>query len=651
MKIKKLLIIFLLFIGLLIFNNKVYAGTQKWNSLDYNVTVNTDGSMDVIETWNIQISETNTLFKDFEIDSSKYSGITDVKVYEMKNNEEVQLREIFEEQYHVDSGCYYGLKINSKTFEIAWNVGLDNSTEDRVYKVCYKVENAVKIYNDCTELYWMFLNNKNGIGGKNITGTIKLPQKVADIEKLRVWAHGDLSGEIQKESNDTVIFSMPSINANTMLEVRVVTEENIYEDAARFYNYDKLNSILEEEQKWADEANSQRRLSMLIILGAIIVNIIIAIFFINKIKKYIDNGKELDKYALPKIDLKYFRDIPDEEKATPARAAYLYYFNGGKSSIDSYTSKIFSATILDLTLKGILELEPIDKKNVKIKIIGSSSQLSGDELVVYSLLKKASVNGETTTKHFEKYCKVNYDNFYSQMKLISGTAKQYMRDAENIDAAKEKIQKQYNSKIGIYVILLFMSICFFPLFAVLPTLLIGLIVALVVTIIVSRKINILTEKGNEQRAQWLGLKNYMQDFSLLKDKEIPDLILWEKYLVYATTFGISKKVIEQLKVVYPEMLNENTYYGKKYTYMYLACNPDYGINFIDNLNNGFTRAYNAASSAYSAAHSSSSSGSGGGGGFSSGGGGGRWRRKLRWTLISIIRHMYLAFLKTFASKN
>ena len=30
--------------------------------------------------------------------------------------------------------------------------------------------------------------------------------------------------------------------------------------------------------------------------------------------------------------------------------------------------------------------------------------------------------------------------------------------------------------------------------------------------------------------------------SLLKDKEIPALIVWEKYLVYATAFKISSKV-------------------------------------------------------------------------------------------------------------
>ena len=39
------------------------------------MTNNSDGSMDVVETWNIDISDTNTLFKTFKRDSTKYTNI------------------------------------------------------------------------------------------------------------------------------------------------------------------------------------------------------------------------------------------------------------------------------------------------------------------------------------------------------------------------------------------------------------------------------------------------------------------------------------------------------------------------------------------------------------------------------------------------
>ena len=87
---------------------------------------------------------------------------------------------------------------------------------------------------------------------------------------------------------------------------------------------------------------------------------------------------------------------------------------------------------------------------------------------------------------------------------------------------------------------------------------------------------------------------------------MPELVLWEKYLVFATAFGISEKVLKQLKVVYPEITDANTV---MYNYSYIHIMNS--VNIGDCINN----------SVYSAI---SSSGSGAGGGFSGGGGGGRW---------------------------
>ena len=142
----------------------------------------------------------------------------------------------------------------------------------------------------------------------------------------------------------------------------------------------------------------------------------------------------------------------------------------------------------------------------------------------------------------------------------------------------------------------------------------------IVCTINSHKIPVLRDEGLEEVAQWKALKNYMTDFSLLKEKEVPDLVVWEKYLVYATAFGISDKVVEQLKVVYKEFSDPNyfsTY--NHFAYMHYLGNTNFGDNFISSFNSSMTSVYTAASSSYSSAH-------GGGGGFSGGGGGRRWRR-------------------------
>ena len=71
MKIKRKFIIMLLFaFSFILLNSNTVFARESWNSLNYDVTLNKDGSADIIEKWEIYISEANTLFKTFD-DKSK----------------------------------------------------------------------------------------------------------------------------------------------------------------------------------------------------------------------------------------------------------------------------------------------------------------------------------------------------------------------------------------------------------------------------------------------------------------------------------------------------------------------------------------------------------------------------------------------------
>ena len=642
MELKKKIVIASLFIVaiILFLSTSSFAGTQSWNALDYNVIVNDDGSMDVIETWDVSISETNTLFKSFKINGDNYK-INNVKVTEVKNGIETPLKDIKMQQYHVDPGHYYGLMIDSSTFEIAWHVGLDNSSGDRVYKMYYTVNNAVKIYNDCTELYWQFLSKDNSMYGENVTGTIRLPKEVSDIEKLRVWAHGSYSGNIAKESKDTVTFTLDTLRSNEMLEIRVVTEENIYNLCSNKYNSYSLEEILEEEMRWADEANADREnakkaLSVIHVVLAVIVaiNVFGLNICISKSKKYKAVRTELEmQYTGLNYDYEYFRDIPDEKNATPAKAVYMYNFKNNASAVQSKISKIFSSTMLNLSLKGLIVFETEGENDVRISRTSNTNDviLSEDEKIIYDILKDAMLGKDSITpKEFSKYASREYDSVYIKLNRMEQVVKRVMQNEGKISAEKSKIVKEWNSKFGLYFILAIMSVV---LWMFLPALFIGLIILATTCKKNANSISILTDAGTEEVAMWKGLKKYMEDYSMLEDKLVPDIVLWEKYLVYATAFGISKKVIEQLKVVHPEMFevaNDNGF--RNYAYWNMMTTSSFGNNSFDDFSRSLERVYSSAQFAYSAAHSSSSSGSGGGGGFSGGGGGRRWRWKLRRSL-------------------
>ena len=62
---------------------------QYLNHLNYDVSLNQDGSMNVVETWDVYVKNTGTLFKTFSLSNYLYGNITDVKVKDLENNLEL----------------------------------------------------------------------------------------------------------------------------------------------------------------------------------------------------------------------------------------------------------------------------------------------------------------------------------------------------------------------------------------------------------------------------------------------------------------------------------------------------------------------------------------------------------------------------------
>ena len=54
-----------------------------------------------------------------------------------------------------------------------------------------------------------------------------------------------------------------------------------------------------------------------------------------------------------------------------------------------------------------------------------------------------------------------------------------------------------------------------------------------------------TPKGYVEYIKAQGLKQYIENYSLIKDKDIKDLIIWDEYLTYAVAFGIPNKIIDK----------------------------------------------------------------------------------------------------------
>lgn len=132
----------------------------------------------------------------------------------------------------------------------------------------------------------------------------------------------------------------------------------------------------------------------------------------------------------------------------------------------------------------------------------------------------------------------------------------------------------------------------------------------------SKRIKRRTIDGQKEYMKWNKFKESISDNKRLKKSAIPSIFEWEQYLVYATTFGLADKVMEQFNVMMPEDDKEPST-DMAYTRRLFR------NNIHRQMNHTYRHARNQASQTISVHRSSSSSR--GGSSFGGGGGGGRSR--------------------------
>ena len=625
-KIRNLFMVLIFTFLFLTIGNKSDAASSnlELNNLNFDAKIQENGDMVVTETWDIDIEDTNTLYKTFKTDINKYLDIKDVSVKEITDGINKNFTETSRLMYHVTKDYYYGLINDNGDFEIAWGVGLDEESDTRTYEISYTVEGAVGRYSDYNQLYWQFVGEDFEIDANKITGTITLPKGVDNKDEIRVWGHtAAMNGEIYATANNKIEFTITDFKAGTYVEVRTLFPLDVLSgEVQRSYEHPILDTVLEEEMVWAEEANRLRNQRMiyvaLIYIAITVLSILLIINIIRKIK-VIRKRKE----RKPSEEIIYFRELPRED-ASPAEAVFLE--EETKTDLQpNDTGKIFSATLLNLSLKKLMEIQSTKnekgKDEISIKLLDKDGILAlenKDERAIGKFLISAFEKQEDsilTVKELEKFIKKS-----SSTKILN--LQEDIRQGTRIKLIDKKIidkeeREKYQKESGIQALFIALFVfCVCMSFAIVEWIgnivIAGCIVFaiimflnIVATGIAISKINVFTQDGIDEIAKWKGLKKYMQEFSLLDKREVPEIAIWEHFLVFATAFGIADKVLEQLKIVYPDI--ENTININTYPYMYLMVHTDFSRSFSNAISTSMSSAYTSAS--------------GGGGGFS---GGGRW---------------------------
>jgi uncharacterized membrane protein len=121
----------------------------------------------------------------------------------------------------------------------------------------------------------------------------------------------------------------------------------------------------------------------------------------------------------------------------------------------------------------------------------------------------------------------------------------------------------------------------------------------------------------------LGLKKYLEDFTLLDERGMKEVTLWKDYMVWAALFGCASTVVKEMQKINPEYFKMDNIARQMSEGISI---PDMHKTFVKAAGNAYSKQLNSMSS--SSHGSSRRSGGGGrssyrgGGGHSGGGHGG-----------------------------
>ena len=563
-----------------------------------------NGYIRELATSNSVLSHSNKI--DFEHDAIyNASGIYDMKIG-AKKVDDVSFDTFNDEFETLEIGDSFSS--NSKKTVVTKYSNYDeykmyyrSNNESVAFLLDYKLDKAIVLHNDVAELYWQFIGNDFTDQINDLKIRIHLPNN-DESDSFRVWAHGDLTGEIEKENNITVYAYVKYLYPNSPVDIRMTFDKNLITDISKVKksNEEALDSILKVEKERALEANRIRKRQQKLAAIANYTGLFLIIFqIVNIIYIYFKHDKEYKS----DFNNDYYREFFDD-------------FNvevGDYILKRTITPNAMSASIMNLIYKKNIKAEKIEegnKDNYEFTLLNKDNLSDTEIKLVNFLFEKIGDNNKFTTEKLKKYAKStktysDFNNTYTSWK------NSVISDGKKLKIFETSIpNKIFNVLFCLLVI--FIGIIFSTNIGLSIPYVIATILSIIV-VIYSLQVLKRTKYGNEQYLRLKASKKFLLDFGTFDIKELPEIALWERYMVYATLYGIASKVSKTMNVKIQEISdyeNIQTFHTNYYNFQ--MCNI---------INSSISSAVSMANhTAMEVAASSMSSSSGSGGGFSSGGG-------------------------------
>lgn len=476
----------------------------------------------------------------------------------------------------------------------------------------YDIIGATVLYNDAGEFYWNFIGKDWDTSIGFVEVNISFEDASQNIENVKVYPHGYMKINDVVKENGKISFSARNVSSGKSIDARLVFDAASIKNASNIrndnYNFEELEKI-ENKMTIDKQRYFIHNYGYIILVAVAVISFIIILIIFNKLSSR-GKQKKPDYYIEPLDNM--------------SMSSYNCMLGGMANN-----ANLFMATILDLCNKKYLIMDAKKKLkksafnnieydyNISINKEANLEELNDYEIRLLNYLYNKENTSYRKIENFKDTTIELNERFKELGKKYSVSTTFYNECVKKYKIIKDNIfDKDYTKKAtkGVAIFSVVMTVLLLvnifivspldfnnKLLEFIPSLFISIFYILFINTIAANKA--LKQEYIDEYNKLKGLERYLKEYSLIKDRYPIEITLWERYLVFASLFGIAKKVAKEFK----EELVANGY-DDNYIYMYY---PMINISMhSDTINSSFA--------------SSSSGGYSGGG---SGGGGRRWRRR------------------------
>ena len=563
---KRIILFIVMFLGII----NVYA-KDSITDMNINIYITENGSAKIVEKWNASLSGANSYTEGYK----QYFNLGNSEILDYKvsmNGEKFTTVDNWNIDGSFNDKAYKaGIHYTDSGDELCFGITKYGNNE---YTLEYTITNFVNNTDDSQVVYWAIVPQEFSFPVDNIY--VKVYSDFDYSDKLDVWGYG-YDGYAYVYDGYIEMSTEHGLNEDEYMVLLIKFPEGSFKTESTIDNdFDYYYDL-------AQEGASPNKPSLLSRIGDFIIGILsflltfgIWIYFFGKAAASSNRvGSKTFDYSLapkklPKNDeINYFRDIPCNKDVFRA------YWVANNYGLMKNKTDFLGTLLLKWTNENKIEFTKVTSKVLKkeSKAVVFKDNITFDnskEEQLYNWMKIASGDNVLEKDEFKKYCNKHYNKILNWFNEIMDYQTNKLVDSREVTIDEKKtlgfISKKY----------------------------------------------VISPKMREEAIELKGLKNFLNDFSNIKDKSAIEVKLLNEYLMFAQLFGIADKVAKEFKRLYPDVITDMTYDNIVF------------INYVS------TTGVSAASSAKSRAESYSAGGggfssSGGGGGSFGGGGGGGFR--------------------------